>query len=262
METIWDMWDAFLTENPNVTSGYSLYSGKSDVGIGIERGTYKVWSKLTRIQRKEILKTAHDGWNALLELESAGLGASAITVPSVISPCEPIVKTINTNDNSDLIVQSVDINTMPTSYIGAASANNKDQPKVMSNFCHLVAYPIFNGVDISIPRKVVEKVSSRFENTLYGYFIGKRMVFLVVEYYARNNWGKHGLKRIMMNSKGFFFFKFDSQSGSSFARCLIEVNSEADLVKAVTTDIPSLTGEDFTKETICVEYVIQGFFCH
>ncbi|GJR81781.1 zinc knuckle CX2CX4HX4C containing protein [Tanacetum coccineum] len=303
---------------------------------GIERGTYEVWTNLTRKQRKVILKTAHDGWNALMELELAGLGAPVITVPSVVSPYEPIVKTIDTHENSDPIMQSININTMPTSYVGAAGANNKDQPKVMSNFSHLVAYPVFNGVDIFIPRKVVKKVSSRFENTLYGYFIGKRMAFLVVEYYARNNWGKHGLKRIMMNSKGFFFFKFESQSGleavleggpwlirkapiilkkwstdtkllkeeltripiwvklhdvplqvfeedgisliaffigkhvmldsytssmcndswgrSSFARCLIEVNSEADLVEAVTIGIPSLTGEDFIKETIHVEY--------
>ncbi|GJU06649.1 hypothetical protein Tco_1123079 [Tanacetum coccineum] len=41
---------------------------------------------------------------------------------------------------------------------------------------------------------------------------------------------------------------------SSFVRCLIEVNSEADLVDVVTIGIPSLTGDDFTKETICVEY--------
>ncbi|PWA89322.1 ATPase, F1/V1/A1 complex, alpha/beta subunit, Zinc knuckle CX2CX4HX4C [Artemisia annua] len=40
-----------------------------------------------------------------------------------------------------------------------------------------------------------------------------RMAFPVVEYYARNNWAKHSLKRIMMNSKGFFFFKFDTQAG-------------------------------------------------
>ncbi|GJV09342.1 zinc knuckle CX2CX4HX4C containing protein [Tanacetum coccineum] len=40
-----------------------------------------------------------------------------------------------------------------------------------------------------------------------------RMAFPVVEYYARNNWAKHGLKRIMINSKGFFFFKFDSRAG-------------------------------------------------
>ncbi|GJR16921.1 hypothetical protein Tco_0965448 [Tanacetum coccineum] len=216
METIWAIWDAFLIENPNVTSGYSSDLGKSDVVIGesltsvegvatffgvpqktqvdyenfakgIERGTYEVWSKLTRKQRKAILKTDHDEWNALLELESAGLGVLVITVPSVVSPCEPMVKTIDTHENSDPIVQSVDINNMPTSYAGAVGANNKDQPKVMSNFRHLVAYLVFNGVDISIPRKVIEKVSSRFENTLYGYFVGKRMAFPVVEYYARNN---------------------------------------------------------------------------
>nr|GEU91505.1 zinc knuckle CX2CX4HX4C [Tanacetum cinerariifolium] len=73
--------------------------------------------------------------------------------------------------------------------------------------------PVFDGVNIFVPRKVVKKVSTRFENTLYGYFIGKRMAFLVVEYYARNNWVKHGLKRIMINSKGFFFFKFNYRVG-------------------------------------------------
>ncbi|GKF86885.1 hypothetical protein Tco_0254712 [Tanacetum coccineum] len=46
----------------------------------------------------------------------------------------------------------------------------------------------------------------------------------------------------------------DSWGRSSFARCLIEINSEADLVDVVTIGIPSLTGDDFTKETIRVEY--------
>ncbi|GKB08533.1 zinc knuckle CX2CX4HX4C containing protein [Tanacetum coccineum] len=234
------------------------------------------------------------------------------------------------------IVQFVDINTKSTSYAGAAGASDKDQPRVCSNFRSLVANLVFNGVNIFIPRKVVEKVSTHFEHTLYGYFIGKRLAFPVFEYYARNNWGKHGLKIIMMNTKGFFFFKFDSKAGleavlesgpwmirqtpiilkkwsmstslqkeeltriptwvklhdvllqvfeedgisligtfigkpimldsytssmckdlwgrSSFARCLIEVNLEADLVDVITIGIPSLTGDDFTKETICVEY--------
>ena len=162
------------------------------------------------------------------------------------------------------------------------------------------------------------------------------MAFPVVEYFARNNWAKHGLKRIMMNSNGFFFFKIDTLVGleavlegdpwmirkspiilkkwstdtcfrkekltsipiwvkfhdvplqvfeedgisliatfigkhvildsyttsmckeswgrSSFARCLIEVNSDADLVEVVTISFPSLSGEGFNKEIICVEY--------
>ncbi|GKA54305.1 zinc knuckle CX2CX4HX4C containing protein [Tanacetum coccineum] len=46
----------------------------------------------------------------------------------------------------------------------------------------------------------------------------------------------------------------DSWGRSSFSRCLIQVNSEADLVDVVTIVIPSLTRDDFTKETIRVEY--------
>ncbi|GKF03817.1 zinc knuckle CX2CX4HX4C containing protein, partial [Tanacetum coccineum] len=171
----------------------------------------------------------------------------------------------------------------------------KDQPKVSSNFRTLVADLVFGGVNISIPRKVVKKVSTRFEHALYGYFIGKRMVFPVVEYYVRNNWAKYGLKRIMMNSKGFFFFKFDSWDGleavleggpwlirksliilkkwSMDTRLLKEEltripiwvklhdvliqvfeEDEDDLVDVITIGIPSLFGDGFTKETICVEY--------
>ncbi|GJZ21730.1 zinc knuckle CX2CX4HX4C containing protein [Tanacetum coccineum] len=195
---------------------------------------------------------------------------------------------------SNPIVQSVDIN-KSTSYAGVAGGSAKDQPNVNSNFRTLVADPVFDGVNIYIPRKVVEKA-------------------------------KHRLKRIMMNSKGFFFFKFDSRAGlirkspiilkkwsmdtrllkeeltcisiwvklhdvpiqvfeedgisliatfigklvmldsytssmcndswgmSNFARCLIKVNLKADLVDVVTIGIPSLFEDDFTKETIRVEY--------
>ncbi|GJR65649.1 hypothetical protein Tco_0011714 [Tanacetum coccineum] len=49
-----------------------------------------------------------------------------------------------------------------------------------------------------------------------------------------------------------FLVKFSKRS--SFARCLIKVNSKADLVDVVTIGIPSLTRDGFTKETIRVEY--------
>ncbi|GJX50914.1 hypothetical protein Tco_0277759 [Tanacetum coccineum] len=67
---------------------------------------------------------------------------------------------------SDPIVQSVDINTKLKSYAGAVGVSAKDQPKVNSNFRPLVADPVFDGVNISIPRKVIEKVSTHFEHTL------------------------------------------------------------------------------------------------
>nr|GEW15223.1 hypothetical protein [Tanacetum cinerariifolium] len=102
--------------------------------------------------------------------------------------------------------------------LSSKDASNDDESSLLTS--HWIMYrvlvgtdKVFDGVNISIPHKVVEKVSLHLENTLYGYFIGKRMAFLVVEYYVRNNWVKYGLKRIMMNAKGFFFFKFDSRVG-------------------------------------------------
>ncbi|GJX41181.1 hypothetical protein Tco_0256171 [Tanacetum coccineum] len=176
--------------------GVSLKTHKDfeDFTRNIELGKFEVWLELSDEKRQEVIDT----FCAMLEaLKAENLDDR---IPSKVTP-------------SDHIVQSVDINTKSTSYAGAVGASAKDQPKVTSNFRPLVADPVFDGVNISIPRKVVEKVSTRFEHTLYGYFIGKRIAFPVVEYYSRNNWAKHGLKKIMMNTKGFFFFKFDTRAG-------------------------------------------------
>nr|GEW41416.1 hypothetical protein [Tanacetum cinerariifolium] len=59
------------------------------------------------------------------------------------------------------------------------------------------------------------------------------------------------IKPIMLDSYTSSMCK-DSWGRSSFARCLIKVNSEANLVDVVTIGIPSLMGDDFTKETIRV----------
>ncbi|GJX14705.1 hypothetical protein Tco_0206463 [Tanacetum coccineum] len=115
---------------------------------------------------------------------------------------------------SDPIVQSVDIN-KSTSYVGVAGGSAKDQPNVNSNFRTLVGDPVFDGVNISIPRKVVEKVNTRFEHTLYGYFMERRMAF-VVTYYApptqhphthttkQNKLGENMVIRIMRIPKAYF----------------------------------------------------------
>ncbi|GKG00303.1 hypothetical protein Tco_0301993, partial [Tanacetum coccineum] len=58
---------------------------------------------------------------------------------------------------SDPIMQSVDINTKATSYARATGASANGQPKVNYNFRPLVADPVSDGVNISIPRKVFEK---------------------------------------------------------------------------------------------------------
>ncbi|GJZ83287.1 zinc knuckle CX2CX4HX4C containing protein [Tanacetum coccineum] len=68
------------------------------------------------------------------------------------------------------------------------------------------------GARVAIPLEAVEEVRSRFANTLYGYFIGKRLAFPLVENYVKNTWAKFGLKRIMLDGD-FFLFQFESKEG-------------------------------------------------
>ncbi|GKD26033.1 hypothetical protein Tco_1232247 [Tanacetum coccineum] len=37
------------------------------------------------------------------------------------------------------------------------------------------------GADVAIPLAAVDEISDRFGNTIYGYFIGKRLTFHIVE---------------------------------------------------------------------------------
>ncbi|KAM0051848.1 hypothetical protein Hdeb2414_s0007g00241321 [Helianthus debilis subsp. tardiflorus] len=68
-----------------------------------------------------------------------------------------------------------------------------------------------DGADVVIPLSSVKQVTDRYANTLYGYFLGKRLAFPVVDFFVKNNWVKYGLSRLMMNANGFFFFKFKTK---------------------------------------------------
>ncbi|GJR58549.1 hypothetical protein Tco_1500711 [Tanacetum coccineum] len=112
-----------------------------DFTRNIELGKFEVWLELSDEKRQEVIDT----FCAMLEAVKAGNLDDSI--PSKVT-------------HSDPIVQSVDINTKSTSYVRVAGASAKDLPKVNSNFHPLVADPLFDGVNISIPCKVVEKVAS------------------------------------------------------------------------------------------------------
>nr|GEV69741.1 copia protein [Tanacetum cinerariifolium] len=79
----------------------------------------------------------------------------------------------NTNANcvkiDTPIVQSVDVGGQDNTYAGAAGASKRVE------FCHRISKNIFDGVNISIPRKVVQKVNSRrFPFILHTYrFLSK-----------------------------------------------------------------------------------------
>nr|GEW65389.1 reverse transcriptase domain-containing protein [Tanacetum cinerariifolium] len=61
-------------------------------------------------------------------------------------------------------------------------------------------------------QNAVDEVSNQFVNTLYGYFIGKRLTFPIGENYVKNTWAKYVLERVILNN-GFFFFQFSTREG-------------------------------------------------
>ncbi|GJY82903.1 hypothetical protein Tco_0496279 [Tanacetum coccineum] len=87
------------------------------------------------------------------------------------------------NVDESPIVQSIYIQDKPSSYISvaggsrskpSAAGGTKLDPSISNaNFRSLFSENLCEGVNVSIQRKVVETISTRFSNTLYGYFIGR-----------------------------------------------------------------------------------------
>ncbi|KAJ0955350.1 hypothetical protein HanPSC8_Chr01g0001871 [Helianthus annuus] len=98
----------------------------------------------------------------------------------------------------------------PMSYANVLQARKEE---VRVNFRKMESDEVLEGAEVVIPLASVKQVTERFSNTLYGYFLGKRLAFPVVDYFVKQNWKKYGLNRLMMNSKGFFFFKFKDKKG-------------------------------------------------
>nr|GEV98206.1 hypothetical protein [Tanacetum cinerariifolium] len=91
-------------------------------------------------------------------------------------------------------------------------------PKAV-NLTQMISDKVVQGENVAIPLAVVEEISKRFDNTLYGYFIGKRLAFLVVENYVKNTWVKFRLKHVMLTN-GFFFFQFATRE-DTYLVCMI-----------------------------------------
>lgn len=100
-----------------------------------------------------------------------------------------------------------------TTKVSYARVIQSDEQKKKVNFRSLATDTSVDRVDVVIPMASVQQISERFVNTLYGYFLGKRLAYPIVENYVKTNWEKYGLMKVMMNAKGFFFFKFSTTNG-------------------------------------------------
>ena len=63
----------------------------------------------------------------------------------------------------------------PTSFANIVK-NAKENAKV--NFRAMESTETVEGADVVIPVTSVQQVNDRYANTLYGYFLGKRLAFL------------------------------------------------------------------------------------
>nr|GFA08057.1 hypothetical protein [Tanacetum cinerariifolium] len=68
--------------------------------------------------------------------------------------------------------------------------NGKSSGKTM-NFRTLLA-PTGNGAAVAISMESVPVVHKKFSNTVYGFFLDKRVAYPVVENYVKKTWSKYG----------------------------------------------------------------------
>ncbi|GJU49585.1 hypothetical protein Tco_1219140 [Tanacetum coccineum] len=90
-------------------------------------------------------------------------------------------------------------------------ANVTGKPSRTKVNFHTLFTPGGNGIDVVVPVESIRAISERFFNTAYGFFLGKRVAYLVVANYVRNTWGKYRLVQSMFSSStGLFSFQFSS----------------------------------------------------
>ncbi|KAJ9536710.1 hypothetical protein OSB04_un000095 [Centaurea solstitialis] len=68
---------------------------------------------------------------------------------------------------------------------------------------------------VRIPKELASEVMKTHRSTLFGYFLGPRLHFPVVERYVKAAWGKFGFTDAMMDNNGIYFFKFNDFGGSA-----------------------------------------------
>ncbi|GJV91874.1 zinc knuckle CX2CX4HX4C containing protein [Tanacetum coccineum] len=266
----------------------------------MNRGFLKsgIASKIKNIEGK---KTSTGGTLNKAIRNIQGVGTHLELPLNDISPC-----------NTPVVDKVVDVGMMPTQsdpkvVVGNASGNTGSFAAKTDNLnskkmVKLSVLENENGVigaDVAIPLDAKEKVCEFFTNTIYGYFIGKRLAFPIVDMYVKNAWAKYGLEHAIMH-KGFFLFKFWTMEGMNkvlengswlirsvplilniwtantrlhkdvikavpghydYARVLVEVSSDLAFVKSLVVAIPFSDKPGHYLEMLDVEYEWQPPRC-
>ncbi|GJY64434.1 putative ribonuclease H-like domain-containing protein [Tanacetum coccineum] len=98
----------------------------------------------------------------------------------------------------------------PTSYAKLVSGETS---KKSVNFRTFIT-PARDGADVVVLLESNRAISEWFANTVYGFFLEKRVAYPIVANYVKNAWSKYGPIKSMLNSPiGLFFFQFSSMDG-------------------------------------------------
>ncbi|GKD66182.1 hypothetical protein Tco_1308290 [Tanacetum coccineum] len=161
---------------------------------------------------------------------------------------EPVEATMNTEDvNVRKTPTSPTVNPiLGTSYANLFSA--RPSRKAM-NFCTFFT-PRGNGVDVVVPVESFRAISARFANTLYRFFLGKRVAYPV-----------DGLSVIATKlGTPLMLYSYTSDmciqswGRSSYARAMIEVWADVELKDTIMVAMPKLTRDGFYMCNVRVEY--------
>ncbi|GKF07281.1 retrovirus-related pol polyprotein from transposon TNT 1-94, partial [Tanacetum coccineum] len=141
----------------------------------------------------------------------------------------------------------------------------------------MVNHEKIDNSDFGLPITAIHAMKHKFENSLVGSFVGKKVAFPLVKNYVTNTWAKFGFEKVMSDDDGVFYFKFASLKGLEQvleqgqwlirniplmltkwstnmslskdkgrigdARALIEVSADKELKQEVTMAVPNIDNE-------------------
>ncbi|GJR10705.1 RNA-directed DNA polymerase, eukaryota, reverse transcriptase zinc-binding domain protein [Tanacetum coccineum] len=201
-----------------------------------------------------------------------GGSENVVSLPAEDIPNSSIMKDVNDN-----VVKN---DGEAAAKISFASILQNQPSKKTVKITKLYNNEVVEGAAIAIPLAAVEEVSSRFTNTLYGYFIGKRLAFPLVENYVKNTWAKKdGMESVKLHHVPIVAYSeiglslittqigrpimLDSYTSNmclrswgrnAYARALIEVSAEKQLMEEIVITVPYGKEKGHSLATIKLEY--------
>ncbi|GKC77144.1 hypothetical protein Tco_1127918 [Tanacetum coccineum] len=130
---------------------------------------------------------------------------------NVVSPPSSSLNNSANKDGGEHVSNEI-VNEFPSSYATKLSLTFLNRANILKLKANV---PNDADCDVWLPLASVHDVNDRTKNSLYVYFISKRLAFPVVNGLCETIGKSMDLKKVTM-VKGFFFFKFSSMEGHDF----------------------------------------------